>query len=80
MAIHRLSVTRAREMQDLESELKARLAGDVRFDRYSRILYSTDASIYQMMPIGVAIPRNREDVLAALELAQAKVAELRKYL
>ncbi|MBF8287692.1 MAG: FAD linked oxidase domain protein, partial [Candidatus Rokubacteria bacterium] len=43
--------------------------GDVRFDPYSRLLYSTDASMYQMEPIGVVIPRHAGDVQAVLELA-----------
>ena len=40
----------------LQHELQQRIAGDVRFDDFSRVLYSTDASIYQMKPIGVVIP------------------------
>ena len=38
-------------------------------DRYSRLLYSTDASIYQIEPIGVVVPRHRGDVQAVIELA-----------
>ena len=45
------------------------VAGDLRSDRYSRILYSTDASIYEVEPYAVLIPRHVEDVHAALELA-----------
>lgn len=41
------------------------------FDRLSRLIYSTDASIYQMMPVGVAIPREASDVVAAMEIAKA---------
>ena len=55
---------------DLEFDLKKVVRGEVRFDAYSRILYSTDASIYQMEPIGVVIPRDRDDVIAALDLAR----------
>ncbi len=54
---------------DLERELRRALEGDVRFDTYSRLLYSTDASMYQMEPIGVVIPRHAEDVRAAIEVA-----------
>jgi FAD/FMN-containing dehydrogenase/Fe-S oxidoreductase len=43
--------------------------GEVRFDQYSRLLYSTDASMYQVEPIGVVLPRSRADVQAVLELA-----------
>ncbi len=56
-------------MADLERELRRVVEGDVRFDPYSRLLYSTDASMYQMEPIGVVIPRHAGDVQAVLELA-----------
>ena len=58
-------------MSDLRTDLEARLAGEVRFDAVSRALYSTDASVYQIQPLGVAIVRSREDMLAALECARA---------
>ena len=58
-----------RERRELERELRRRVAGEVRFDPVSRTLYSTDASIYQMEPLGVVVPRNVEDVLAVMELA-----------
>ncbi|MFL7839544.1 MAG: FAD-binding and (Fe-S)-binding domain-containing protein [Candidatus Promineifilaceae bacterium] len=51
------------------SDLEKRTAGDLRTDQYSRILYSTDASIYQVMPHGVFFPQSNEDVQAAVELA-----------
>ncbi len=56
-------------MNDLEQELRRVVEGDVRFDNYSRLLYSTDASMYQVEPIGVVIPRHAGDVQAALEVA-----------
>ncbi len=59
-------------MNDLEHELRRRVEGDVRFDTYSRLLYSTDASMYQMEPIGVVIPRHAGDVQAAVEIANAQ--------
>jgi len=49
-------------------ELKGAML-DVHFDLVTRLLYSTDASIYQMMPVGVAMPRNAGDVAAAAEIA-----------
>lgn len=58
-------------MADLESELRAEIAGDVRFDEMSRGLYSTDASIYQIRPVGVVMPRSVEDVRAAVRIAAA---------
>lgn len=53
----------------LEAELKARLHGEVRFDRVSRMLYSTDASNYQIEPVGVVVPRSTDDLIGAVELA-----------
>jgi FAD/FMN-containing dehydrogenase/Fe-S oxidoreductase len=56
-------------LDDYFAELRKLTSGDVRTDDYSRILYSTDASIYQVKPFGVLIPRSVEDVHAAVELA-----------
>ena len=53
----------------LQRELEAAIDGEVRFDRVSRALYSTDASVYQIEPLGVVIPRSAEDVVRAVELA-----------
>ena len=61
---------RAAERRDLEEMLRQRVAGEVRFDPFSRVLYSTDASIYQMEPVGVVIPRNTDDVLAVMEVTR----------
>ena len=47
-----------------------RIAGEVRFDPFSRMLYSTDASIYQIEPIGVVLPRHADDVVATVEVAR----------
>ncbi len=58
------------EREELAQELKRRVSGEVRFDPFSRVLYSTDASIYQMEPVGVVIPRSVEDVLAVVEVAR----------
>ena len=57
-------------MNDLERELRKVIRGDVRFDPASKLLYSTDASMYQMEPVGVVIPRDGDDVQAALELSR----------
>ena len=56
-------------MADFLADLAPRVAGELRTDTYSRLLYSTDASIYQVMPHAVFIPRNAEDVQAAVTLA-----------
>ena len=54
---------------ELERCLSDALEGEVRFDRYSRALYSTDASLYQMQPIGVVIPKHRQDVITTVQIA-----------
>ncbi len=54
---------------DFVNELRKRFTGDIRLDLASRILYSTDASMYQIEPLGVAFPKNQEDLHAAVELA-----------
>ena len=51
------------------SELRKDFRGDIRLDPATRILYSTDASIYQIEPLGVVLPRRQEDLIAAVELA-----------
>ncbi|MBP2672555.1 MAG: linked oxidase domain protein, partial [candidate division NC10 bacterium] len=55
-------------MDDLIRDLQKRIAGEVRFDQMSKVLYSTDASIYEIEPLGVVIPRTDDDVLAAVEV------------
>jgi FAD/FMN-containing dehydrogenase/Fe-S oxidoreductase len=42
---------------------------EVHFDRMTRLLYSTDASIYQMIPVGVAMPRDADEVAAAVTIS-----------
>ena len=63
-------------MSELEHALRGAVEGDVRFDPYSRLLYSTDASMYQVEPIGVVIPRHADDVQAVLEVANRLSAPL----
>jgi FAD/FMN-containing dehydrogenase/Fe-S oxidoreductase len=53
----------------LQRELEAAIDGEVRFDKVSRALYSTDASVYQIEPLGVVIPRSAEAVVRAVEIA-----------
>lgn len=56
-------------LTDFLADLDQRVTGELRTDRMNRILYSTDASIYQMMPYGVLIPKTVDDLFAAVELA-----------
>jgi len=51
---------------ELEKELKRTLNGEVRFDRGSRALYATDGSNYRQIPIGMVVPHNDADVVAAV--------------
>jgi FAD/FMN-containing dehydrogenase/Fe-S oxidoreductase len=64
-------------MQDFAAErrdslvryLRKHTAGEVRFDDTSRHLYATDASHYQVQPLGVAIPKTFDDLTAAVQIA-----------
>ena len=58
------------QMTELELDLKKEIRGEARFDQYSRVLYSTDASIYRIEPLGVVLPREHDDVVAALDVAR----------
>jgi FAD/FMN-containing dehydrogenase/Fe-S oxidoreductase len=63
-----MNVTPA-QSSELANSLKKNLSGEVYFDEYQRALYSTDASIYQIMPLGVVVPRTRDDVVCAVQTA-----------
>ena len=54
----------------LENRLRNATKGNVAFDRFSRGRYATDASFYQMMPVGVLAPRDTDDLEAALAIAR----------
>lgn len=54
----------------LARRLREAVRGQVLFDAASRGRYSTDASIYQIMPIGVVVPERTEDVLTTLDIAR----------
>jgi len=53
----------------LAARLEDALAGEVLFDAFSRGRYATDASHYQIEPLGVVVPRSRDDVVSAIEIA-----------
>ncbi|WP_372611457.1 FAD-binding oxidoreductase, partial [Halomonas sp.] len=61
---------RIKPIGDLASRLQRELAGEVLFDQASRGRYSTDASIYQVTPVGVVIPRHQEDLTLTLDIAR----------
>jgi FAD/FMN-containing dehydrogenase/Fe-S oxidoreductase len=58
------------DARGLEAELKSHVDGEVRFDAGSRAAYSTDASNYRHVPIGVVVPRSTEDVVQAVRIAR----------
>src|SRR5205807_132330 len=51
------------------AHLRKHVRGEVRFDDLTRRLYSTDASIYQVTPLGVVIPRTADDLVTAVQVA-----------
>src|SRR5512142_1520719 len=55
---------------DLERALKATIRGEVRFDRGARALYASDASNYRQIPIGIVVPRDADDAVAAVNVCR----------
>lgn len=64
-ALHKSWQTQSRQIdvKGLEQELRKNVGGEVRFDAGSKALYAADASNYRQVPIGVVIPKSREDVV-----------------
>lgn len=58
------------DAEALAAVLRRNLRGEVRFDRSSRALYSTDGSNYRQVPIGVVLPKDADDVIAAVAIAR----------
>src|SRR5436190_9515640 len=58
------------DSESLESALRRHVSGDVRFDNGSRALYATDGSNYRQVPIGVVLPRNIDEVIAAISVCR----------
>ena len=56
----------------LERRLRAEIGGGVHFDRFSRGRYATDASHYQIMPLGVVTPRTIEEAERAIEICRVE--------
>ncbi|HEX4410309.1 MAG TPA: FAD-binding and (Fe-S)-binding domain-containing protein, partial [Xanthobacteraceae bacterium] len=61
-----------RLLPGLERRLKAERVGDVRFDAFTRGRYATDASHYQIMPLGVVVPRMIEEANRAIAICRAE--------
>src|SRR3954470_15128878 len=73
--MHRVPERRIRSQfavtaSDIQRDLEREIAGEVRFDRVSRALYSTDASAYQIEPLGLVIPRTTDDVVRTTAIAR----------
>ncbi|HLL26213.1 MAG TPA: FAD-linked oxidase C-terminal domain-containing protein [Xanthobacteraceae bacterium] len=66
----------AKLMPGLERRLRSEVRGDVLFDRFSRGRYATDASHYQMLPVGVVVPRTIADAERAIALARDEGASV----
>jgi FAD/FMN-containing dehydrogenase/Fe-S oxidoreductase len=54
------------DVAGLQALLAKTVSGEVRFDRLSRALYSTDASVYQIVPLGVVLPKTEADIVATV--------------
>ncbi|SFH72824.1 FAD/FMN-containing dehydrogenase [Collimonas sp. OK307] len=61
----------ATSSMSLAVQLRQELRGDILFDTADRGRYATDASIYQIMPVGVVVPRDQKDLLLALDIARS---------
>ena len=60
----------------LAERLRPNIEGEVLFDAFSRGRYSTDASMYQIEPVGVVVPKTEDDVRVALEIAREEGVSL----
>src|SRR5438105_2682607 len=56
------------DVSAVEAALRQVISGEVRCDRLSRALYSTDASVYQIVPLGVVVPKNETDVMETIRI------------
>src|ERR1700730_14007443 len=59
-----------KDASGLAEALRLQVRGDVRFDDGSRALYATDGSNYRQVPIGVVLPHDPDDVLAAISVCR----------
>ncbi len=57
------------QLQQFENDLRKNIKGEVTFDEYTLGIYSTDASIFQIKPIGVVLPRDANDVISIVKIA-----------
>jgi FAD/FMN-containing dehydrogenase len=64
--MHKLATA---DLESLARKLAREVAGEVHFDGYQRALYSSDASLYQIQPVGVVVPRTANDVAIVTQAA-----------
>ena len=64
-----MDIRQKSRIPDLIADLEKALTGEVAFDLASRLLYSTDASLYQIEPLGVVFPRTSDELSAVVEIA-----------
>jgi len=60
----------------LQRELREQLEGEVRFDPISLALYSTDASVYKIRPLGVVIPKTRDDIIRTVQICRSYLCSI----
>src|SRR5262245_45296429 len=58
------------DIQALRRDLESQIDGEVRFDKVSKALYSTDASVYQIEPTGVVVVKSKEDIVKTVQLCK----------
>ena len=58
------------QIQKIGKEIRSKVDGKTLFDEFSRGRYSTDASVYQIKPLGVVLPKDTNDVLSLMEYSQ----------
>ena len=58
------------DVQALQRDLESQIEGEVRFDKVSRALYSTDASVYQIEPAGVVVVKSKEDIVRTVKICR----------
>ncbi len=58
------------QIQKIGKEIRGKVDGKTLFDEFSRGRYSTDASVYQIKPLGVVLPKDTNDVLSLMEYSQ----------
>ena len=64
-----MPIVTAIRQESLIKHLAWEIEGEVRFDNTSRRLYATDASHYQILPLGVVLPKTIDDLVATVQIA-----------